>query len=265
MREKAPMSNDQIAALFDLTGRTAVVTGAAGVLGSTLAHAFAAYGADVALVDLEPEAMADLADEVRALGRKAACLRCDVVDVDSVASAMNETVRTFGRLDILVTAAGISDRMPAEVFLIERWQRVMDVNVRGTFACAQAAARHMIPAGGGKIITIGSVRGFLGVPAGNAAYTTSKGAVHLLTKQLATEWARYRINVNCIAPSLFLTPLTQDVFESEKMRSDMLSRIPWGRPGVPVDFVGPAIYLASSASDYVTGAILSVDGGSVAG
>jgi NAD(P)-dependent dehydrogenase (short-subunit alcohol dehydrogenase family) len=265
VHETARMSNEEIAALFDLSGRAAVVTGAAGVLGATLARAFAAYGADVALLDLQPGMMADLAHEVRALGRTALCLGCDVVDPSAAASAIDEAIRTFGKLDILVTAAGISDRVPAEDFPIDRWQRVMDVNVRGTFACAQAAARHMIPAGGGKIITIGSVRGFIGVPAGNAAYTTSKGAVHLLTKQLATEWARHHINVNCIAPAIFATPLTKDLFENETVKSDMLARIPLGRPGVPDDFVGAAVYLASGASNYVTGVILSVDGGSVAG
>jgi gluconate 5-dehydrogenase len=142
----------------------------------------------------------------------------------------------------------------------------MDVNVRGTMLCAKYAGAEYVKQGnGGKVITIGSVRGFLGHPGGYAAYGTSKGAVHLLTKQLATEWAKYKINVNSIAPSIFWTPLTQQVRDNPEMVKIFMARIPMGRAAELDDFVGACVYLASPASDYVTGLILSVDGGAVAG
>jgi NAD(P)-dependent dehydrogenase (short-subunit alcohol dehydrogenase family) len=142
---------------------------------------------------------------------------------------------------------------------------VMDVNVKGTWLCCTAAGRYMIRQGGGKIVTVGSVRGFLGHPAGYGAYGTSKGAVHLLTKQLATEWAKYNINVNSIAPSVFYTPLNTPIMQDKELSELFLSRIPMHRFGQPDELVGASVFLASPASDYVTGVILSVDGGAVAG
>jgi len=178
---------------------------------------------------------------------------------------VDQTVKEFGKVDILVTSAGIAMRSPAEDFPIADWQKVMDTNVKGTFLCCQAAGRVMIKQGGGKIITVSSIRGLLGHPGGYAAYGTSKGAVHLLTRQLATEWAKYKINVNSIAPCIFWTPLTEPILNDKKLYDIFMSRIPWGRAAEPEDFIGALVFLSSAASEFITGDILYVDGGSTAG
>jgi gluconate 5-dehydrogenase len=263
--ESARLTNEKLGGLFDLTGKTAVVTGAAGILGGFLAKGLALYGADVCLTDLGLPGLAPVVAEIESYGRRAITVACDVTDHAGVQAMMDAAIAELGKVDILVACAGINSRDVAEVLPIEEFDRVMGVNVRGTFLCCQAAARHMIGQSGGKIITIGSVRGFVGSPGGSASYTTAKGAVHLLTKQLATEWARYKINVNSIAPTVFRTPLTEDLLEDEEASRWVLSRIPWGRTAEVDDFLGAAIFLASAASDYVTGFILSVDGGCVAG
>ena len=266
MAEPAKMTVEELHDLFSLSGKVAAVTGGGGALGQALAKGLAVYGADVALVDLKLELMDGIVSEIKALGRKAVPYACNVADEASVQSAIDGAAKEFGKIDILVTTAGIAgNRQPAETFDMAEWQKVMDVNVRGTLLCAKAASTYMIKQGGGKIITIGSVRGFLGHPGGYAAYGTSKGSVHLLTKQLATEWAKYHINVNSIAPAIFWTPLTQQILDDKKMYDLFMQRIPWGRAAIPDDFVGAAVYLASRASDFVTGVVLSVDGGAVAG
>ncbi len=211
--------------------------------------------------------MSDMVAEVEGIGVKATASAVDVTSDESVKTAMEQVIKDFGKVNIMVTVAGTAgNRQPAETFDIDEWQKVMNVNVRGTMLCAKYAGAEYIKQGdGGKVITIGSVRGYLGHPGGYAAYGTSKGAVHLLTKQLATEWAKYKINVNAIAPSIFWTPLTQQVRDNPEMVKIFMARIPLGRAAELDDFVGACVYLASPASDYVTGVILSVDGGAVAG
>lgn len=252
---------EQVAQQFDLSGKVALISGGGGALGSTIARGLAIHGADVAVADFSATAMQPVTEELQVLGRKALSLTCDVVDEVSVQAAVDRVVEEFGRLDILVTAAGISNRIPTEQMPVDEWQRMMDVNVRGTFLCCQKAGIQMIAQGGGKIITIGSVRGFQGNPGGYSGYTTSKGAVHALTKQLATEWAKYKINVNSIAPAIFWTPLTEQVLKDKALYDFHMTRIPWGRAGVPDDFVGAAVFLSSDASEFLTGVILNVDGG----
>lgn len=268
MAEETPRKTvEELRKLFDLTGRVAVVTGAGGTLGHALCKGLAAYGADIAGWDIKTDIMDDMVAEVQGMGRKATAAAVNVTDDASVKGALEAVVEEYGRCDIMVTVAGTAgNRQPAETFDIDEWQKVMDVNVRGTLLCAKyAGAQYVAQGGGGKIITIGSVRGFLGHPGGYAAYGTSKGAVHLMTKQLATEWAKYKINVNAIAPSIFWTPLTQQVRDDPELVKVFMARIPMGRAAELDDFVGAAVYLASPASDYVTGLILSVDGGAVAG
>jgi NAD(P)-dependent dehydrogenase (short-subunit alcohol dehydrogenase family) len=267
MAEEARKSVDELRKLFDLSGKVAIVTGAGGTLGQALAKGLAVYGADVAVLDMKTELMENVVSEIQGLGRKAKAYAVDVTDDASVKAAIDGTANDFGQVNILVTVAGISgNRQPAETFDIDEWQKVINVNVRGTMLCAKYAGAHYIAqGGGGKIITIGSVRGFLGHPGGYAAYGTSKGAVHLLTKQLATEWAKHKINVNAIAPSIFWTPLTQQIRDNPEMVKIFMARIPMGRAAELDDFVGACVFLSSPASDYVTGVILSVDGGAVAG
>jgi NAD(P)-dependent dehydrogenase (short-subunit alcohol dehydrogenase family) len=264
MNEKRGVS--QIRNLFDLTGKTAIVTGGSGGLGRAVARGLAAYGADVVVTSRTLASLEETAAEVREVGRRALPVSCDVSDPASVEEMVAQTVREFGKVDILVTGAGIAHRQPAEEMLIAEWQKVMDVNVKGTFLCCQAVARRMIGRGeGGNIITVSSIRGSQGHPAGYSAYGTSKGAIHLLTRQLACEWAKHKIRVNSIAPCIFRTPLTEPILNDPELYKLFMTRIPIGRAAEPEDFVGATVYLASEASAMVTGHILYVDGGSVAG
>ena len=267
MADPVPFSPEQVKSLFDLKGKTAVITGGAGFLGRALAKGLALYGADVVLSGRTQSTLDCTAEDIGALGGgKVIAVAADVTDEASVDGLIAKTVETFGKIDIMITAGGIADRHPAEEFPIDEWQKVMDINVRGTWLSCQKAGKWMIDnKRPGKIITVGSVRGFAGHPGGYGSYGTSKGAVHLMTLQLATEWAKYKINVNCIAPCIFWTPLTKQVLEDEKLKQIFLSRIPWGRAAIPDDVIGAAIYLAAPASDFVTGTILPVDGGTVGG
>lgn len=256
---------EEIKKLFDLTGKVAIVTGGSGGAGRAISVGLALYGADVVVTSRTLSTLEATAAEVRNLGKKTLPISCDVVDPDSVNRMMHRAVDEFGKIDIMVTCAGIALRHPAEEMPINDWQKVMDTNVRGTFLCCQAAAQQMIKQGeGGKIVTIGSIRGLHGHPAGYSGYATSKGAVHILTKQLAIEWAKYRIRVNSIAPCIFWTPLTEPILNDEAMYKIFMQRIPIGRAAEPEDLVGAAIFLASDASSMVTGHILYVDGGTSA-
>ena len=262
---RVKMGVDELKGLFDLTGKVAVVTGGSGGAGKAISVGLALYGADVVVTSRTLSTLEETAAEVEKVGKKALPVSCDVVDQESVNQMMSRTVKEFGKVDILVTAAGIALRDPAEEMPIENWQKVMDANVKGTYLCCQAAAREMIKKGeGGKIVTVGSIRGLHGHPAGYSAYGTSKGAVHLLTKQLAIEWAKYSIHVNSIAPCIFWTPLTEPILKDEAMYKVFMQRIPIGRPAEPEDLVGGVVYLVSNASAMVTGHVLYIDGGTSA-
>jgi len=259
------VSIDYVKKMFDLTGKVAIITGGAGALGEAIAQGFAAYGADVVVTGRTLKTLEQAVHSVEALGRKALAVPCDVASEDDVVKLVELTMKTFGRIDILVTVAGLAKRHPAEEFPVDDFDQVMNVNVRGTFLPCKHVGKIFKQQGYGKIITISSVRAFAGHPGGYAAYGTSKGAVNLLTKQLATEWAKYHINVNSIAPCICWTPLTKEVLENKPLHDIFMSRIPLGRAAVTQDFIGAAVYLASLASDFVTGQILYVDGGTTAG
>ncbi len=246
--------------LFDLTGKVALVSGVGGI-GRALALGIAEQGADVIVADLRLDNLAKTAVEIRSLGRQTLTLTVDVSQEQSVGDMVTRTLDVFGRIDILVNAFGITNRKPADSFPISEWQKVMDVNTRGTFLCCQAVGRVMIKQRSGKIINMSSVRGRYGLPAGQAAYCPSKGAVDTLTKTLACEWARYNVLVNALAPTVVETDFTRDSLSDTKSAQELKARIPLGRWAVPEDIVGPALFLASKASDFVTGQIIYVDGG----
>jgi 2-deoxy-D-gluconate 3-dehydrogenase len=243
---------------FDLTGRVAVVTGANTGIGQGIALALAQAGADIAAVGRS--AATETVEKVRALGRKAEIISADLSSIEPVGRIVDETVEKLGGLHILVNNAGIIRRNDAVDFTEEDWDAVMDTNLKSVFFLCQAAARHMIPNGGGKIINIASMLTFQGgirVP----SYTASKSGVGGLTKLLANEWASKGITVNAIAPGYIATNNTDALQKDETRNRQILERIPAARWGDPADLGGAAVFLASRASDYVQGHILAVDGG----
>jgi gluconate 5-dehydrogenase len=251
--------------LFSLKGLTALVTGGCGGLGGGIAEGFVLAGANVAIADKNTAALAEKTAALSQFGTVSGH-ECDVTDAKTVERAVREVEAKYGRIDILCNAAGIAPRTPAVELQMEEFRRAFDVNVAGTWQMSQAVGLRMIEAGrGGKIINIGSVRGLVGHPLGYVAYGTSKGAVHQFTRQLATEWAKYRINVNCLAPSVINTPLASYIVDDPERRKMFLDRIPFARVAEAEDFVGAAIFMASPAGNFMTGQILFMDGGATAG
>ena len=247
--------------MFDLTGRTALVVGGHGGLGKAIALAMADAGADVVVASRNLDALKAAAKEIQAKGRKSLTVSVDVVDAKQVDRMVEDTLKVFPRIDILVNAAGLAIRKPADTFPIDDWQRVMDVNARGTWLCCQAVGRVMIKQHAGKIVNLSSVRGRYGLPAGYAAYCPSKGAVDTLTRTLACEWAKHNVLVNAIAPTVVETELTKELLADVEYAKTMKARIPMGRWAMTDDIVGPAIFFASDAAKFVTGQILYIDGG----
>lgn len=243
---------------FDLAGKTALVTGANTGIGQAIALAFADAGADVALAGRSP-AEETLAS-VRAKGRRGILIPADLSSIAPVGDVVDETVRELGGVDILVNNAGIIRRADAIDFTETDWDAVIDTNLKALFFLSQAAARQMIAGGAGKIINVASMLSFQGgvrVP----SYTAAKSGVAGLTKALANEWAAKGINVNAIAPGYIATNNTAALQADETRNRQIVDRIPAGRWGEPSDIGGAAVFLASSASDYVNGHILAVDGG----
>ena len=243
---------------FDLKGRVAAVTGANTGLGRAIAEALAGAGADVALVGRSDPAETQAA--IERLGRRAVWVDADLGSKPDNPAIIGQVVNQLGGLHILVNNAGIIRRANAIDFTEADWDAVLDVNLKSVFFLSQAAARHMIPHGGGKIINIASMLSFQGgirVP----SYTASKSGIAGLTRLLANEWASQGINVNAIAPGYFATSNTAALQADPKRNSEILGRIPAGRWGDPKDLGGAAVFLASSAANYVQGVILPVDGG----
>lgn len=247
--------------LFDLSGKVALVIGGHGGIGKAIALGLAEAGADIAVASRNLEALEKVAKEIRAKGKKSLAVNVDVTDEKSVNEMVDVIKNTFQRIDILVNAAGLAIRKPADSFPIEEWQKVMDINTRGTFLCCQAVGRVMLKQRSGRIINISSVRGRYGLPSGYAAYCPSKGAVDTLTRTLACEWAKSNVLVNAVAPTIVETDLTKDALADPAYAKQMKDRIPMGKWALPEDIVGPVIFFASEASSFVTGQILYIDGG----
>jgi NAD(P)-dependent dehydrogenase (short-subunit alcohol dehydrogenase family) len=246
---------------FDLTGRTALVTGAARGLGRAIAVALAAAGADVALGLREEASGGELAAQIEALGRRALPLQMDVMDLGQIEDAAARADEHFGGIDILVNNAGIAVGNPAEDVEVADFDRVMALNVRGTFFTCQAVGRRMIARGGGRIVNLASQAGLVALPT-ESVYCMTKAAIIHLTKCLAVEWGQHGITVNAVAPTFIDTPGTEAALADPAFRADVVDRIAaLHRIGQPDEVASAVVYLASPAASLVTGHTLVVDGG----
>jgi NAD(P)-dependent dehydrogenase (short-subunit alcohol dehydrogenase family) len=244
-----------------LSGRVALVTGAGRGIGRGVALGFAREGADLVLVSRTEQELQEVAEEARRAGVEALVAAADVRDEAAVTAAVDAAVAHFGRVDVLLNAAGIPMVSPTTELPIESWQRAIDINLTGTFLFCQAVGRVMVAQGRGSIINIGSIHSFQGIPM-RAAYAASKGGVLQFTRSLAVEWAPLGVRVNMIAPGWIRTPLQDELVAQGKLdRAPLIARTPARRIGEVSDLVGPAVFLASDESAFVVGEMLVVDGG----
>ncbi len=248
---------------FDYKEKTALVTGSAQGLGREIALALARQGASLVLADIIPPE--ETAGEIIRAGSQAIAVQTDISEETAVMDLVKEALTRYRQLDLLVNNAGISqlDFNPTEDTPMEEWDRVLGVNLRGTFLCCKHVGKHMIEKGGGNIINIASTAGFNGIPRASA-YCASKAGVISLTKSLAVEWARYNIRVNAVAPHYLETELTRGLRDSAKVYESIIRQIPLQRFARPEEVVGSILFLGSPASSYITGSVLAVDGGFLA-
>ena len=252
-------------ARFRLDGRVAVVSGGAGGIGRRLSVALAAVGARVVVLGRTAGQATDLARSIEALGSEVRLVSVDVTRREEADLAIEEALTHFGAVDVIVNAVGGgagTALYPAESYPEAEWDRIMDLNLRSALLPTQAAARAMIDGGrGGRVLHISSVRGQLGINQGFSAYVAAKGALNALTRQQATEWAPHSINVNAIAPTFVATPQVETLLADEDFKARLLARIPLGRVADTDDLVGAVLFFCSDASSFITGQVLTLDGG----
>ena len=251
-----------MANLFDLTGKVALVTGGNGGLGLAMAKGLAQAGAGIVVAARDEKKTAQALSEIRALGVRAEGVSVDVTQEAQIKDMVARAVEKLGRVDILINNAGTTVRKEPQDLTVEEWDQVLDVNLRSAFLASREVYPHMKAQGGGKIINIGSMFSLFGGGGSGAPYSSSKGGVVQLAKSLAVAWAKDNIQCNAILPGWFMTELTAAIPANQPDRYDLISRrIPTGRWGEPEELQGAVVFLASPASNYVTGAVLTVDGG----
>ncbi|KAF7556198.1 hypothetical protein G7Z17_g1625 [Cylindrodendrum hubeiense] len=256
----APTPDVHALELFSLKGKNALITGGSRGIGAAMAHALADAGASICIAQRDVS-NTTVADAIRAKGGKAEIIQCDLTKMDEVKAVFQKALDVLDdRIDILINCGGLLKRKETILVTEEDWDSVIDVNLKALFFICQAAGRHMVPRKSGKIINVSSLNAFIGGEI-VASYASSKGAVSQLTKALSNEWAKYNIQVNAIAPGSIATDINTDLRSDPQQYAARIARCPAGRWGAPADFAGPALFLSSNASQYVTGEVLVVDGG----
>lgn len=247
--------------LYNLEGKVALVAGGAGGIGTAISEGLAAFGATVVVAGRTQAKAEKVAADIVAAGGRAEGIYLDALDIPGTRQIVADLGRRYGNIHILVNCVGGHKEAPAEEYTEEDWDRVVDLNLKAAFFLSQAVARVQIPNGYGKHIHISSVRSLLGIRRGYIAYCASKGGLNLVVKQLATEWAKYGITVNGIAPTFTRTELVKDYLEDPNFYNPLVARIPLGRICEPMDLAALTIYLAAPASDFINGQIIFADGG----
>jgi 2-deoxy-D-gluconate 3-dehydrogenase len=243
-----------------LEGKIALITGASKGIGRAIALAMADVGADIIATARTEEELKELCEEIRKKGRRAEYIVADLRSTEEAKAMAQKALEIFGKVDILVNNAGVSYPQPALETTEDRWDETFQINLKSLFFLTQVIAKAMVKQGGGKIVNISSQAGLVGLE-DHAAYCATKGGLILLTKVLAIEWGKYKINVNAVAPTIIMTPMAERAWADPKKREEALKKIPIGRFGKPEDVVGAVIFLASHYADLITGAVLPIDGG----
>ncbi len=248
--------------IFKLDGKIAVVTGGAGGIGEALALGLGYHGATVVVSSRNQQAIDAVAEKIsKETGNQAIAVAADVTDETSLQNLVDTVVERYGRIDILVNAMGMNIKRDAFDYPLDDWDRLFEVNVKGTMATCKAVGRVMREQKGGAIVNLSSVRGIRGYTGGNTGYCATKGAVELITKALALEWAPSGIRVNALGPALVITPGTRHIAENPELAAKYAAAVPMGRIGMPEDMVGAVVFLCSDAASFVSGQTIYVDGG----
>ena len=248
--------------MFRLDGKVAIVTGGAGGIGEALALGLGYQGATVVVSSRNQQAIDTVAEQISAeTGSEAIALAADVTDEGSIKGLVDAVLDKYGKIDILVNAMGMNIKRDAFDYPLEDWDRLFEVNVKGTMAACKTVGKVMRDQQGGAIVNLSSVRGIRGYTGGNSGYCATKGAVELITKALALEWASSGIRVNALGPALVITPGTKHIAEDPQLAAKYAAAVPLGRIGLPEDMVGAVVYLCSDAASFVSGQTIYVDGG----